>query len=62
MTADSSLVIVGRWVVVLLGVLAWFVLIPFAALAAEVVESRRGRRDGRFTPVARAPRGVPQES
>jgi hypothetical protein len=53
---------VGRWVVVLLGVLAWLVLIPFAALAAEVVESRRDRRGGRFASVTRAPRGVPQES
>jgi hypothetical protein len=52
---------VGRWVVVLLGVLAWLVLIPFAALAAEVVESRRDRRGG-HAPVTRAPRGVPQES
>jgi hypothetical protein len=60
MTADSSLM-VGRWVLVVLGVLAWLVLIPFAALAAEVVE-RRERGSGSVGPVARAPRRALQES
>jgi hypothetical protein len=61
MTADSTLM-VGRWVLVLVGVLAWLVLIPFAALAAEVVESRRDRGSRRPARGVRMPRGVLQES
>lgn len=64
MTADSSIAVVGRWVLVLVGVLAWLVVVPFMALAAELAESRQARRTGRFTPGAQAaaPRGLPQQS
>jgi hypothetical protein len=61
MTADSSMV-VGRWVVVLLGVLAWLVVVPFMALAAELAESTRGLRSRRIRAnAARASRGLVHE-
>jgi hypothetical protein len=61
MTADSTPIVLVRWVLVALAVLAWLVVVPVLALGSELVEARRARRARRVAGGALAPRGALQE-
>jgi uncharacterized protein HemY len=58
--AFTFIAVLARWLVVVLGVLAWLVVVPFIALASELAEWRRMRRTRRVA-AALPPRGALQE-